>query len=1151
MPIDRCDNKTESTGCELKLTENALLSSKTNHRSLIDYMRNGYAYCRIIIEEGHPVDFIHEEVNAGYEQLTGLKNVVGKKATEVFPGIEKSHPEFIEKHASVAQSGIFQQFELYFEPLASWFDVSVYCPQKGYFVAIFDDISERKNAEEALRKSEERFRTLFENHSATMMIIDPDTGDILDANHAAEDFYGWSVDMLRQMRIQDINTLSPEELTFKLKQCKSSKQNQFSFRHRRADNSVCDVDVFTNTVETDGKTFLYSIIHDITERKRYESLTAFRLRLLQMAETHSVEELLMATIDKKEQDESINNLFEAFSEPILFLDRKGTILFINHALKDQFKNQSKMIPGSNIFHLLSLEHATEQRKKVEEALYTGERLFYENEFEGRIYRHTIYPIPNDDGEITNLLIFIIDVTTLNLSENEILEERVRYRNLFNNLLNGFAYCRMIFKNNHPVDFIHEVVNLNFKKLTGIQAIEGRKMSEVFPGISISNPEFLETLGRVARNNVTERFELYIKTLNKWLDITAYSKQKGYFVMVLTPMKTIKTGNWEWNLENGEMIWSDELRIVNRLDLNESKPSFHAWLQSLVPNERKRTKKAIEQAITKSVTFKIVYHVIDNKDGSIQQLMTHGFPVRDADGLVKRYMGVTIDITEYKNDENTHLVNTNNLTTFLNSCMEPLCSLAIDGTILDANKDFLDLYSADSKSLKGLNFHKLFPRKLEEDRKLKFELVFQTGEPIHFKDMFRTDDHKNDTLEKCIYQISAYPVYHKNNEINSIAVFITGSNIINEDEKTRRQLDKQYQTLIAASPDSIITTTLDGIISSVSDIGLEIFGTQNKVDVIGMPFSIIVYDDNITIINEIFEVTLREGLIQNREILLKKKNDTVYSAEISAALIQDHNGAPLSYMMIIRDISQRKIIESELFHAKRLISLGEMASGIAHEIYQPINNIGLIVDKILMDATKHKWECEKDIKIKSEKIFENILRVQTIIDNIRSFSSTDNNYISSAININKSIRNALLMVSEQCKHKAIILDFKPEEERLLATGNIYKFEQVILNLIKNSIDALEEKKQISKEEFKMKILVKSCYNNNTVTVVVEDNGIGISEKYIEYIMHPFYTTKESGKGTGLGLSISYGIIKEMNGDIKIRSNPVDGTTVIITLPAIFK
>ncbi len=116
-------------------------------------MRNGYAYCQIIYEKGDAVDFIHEEVNKGYEQLTGLKNVVGRKITEVLPGILESNPEFLEKHFRVVETGIPDQFEIYLEALKKWFDISVYSPKKGYFVAMFDDISERKRQEIELEKN--------------------------------------------------------------------------------------------------------------------------------------------------------------------------------------------------------------------------------------------------------------------------------------------------------------------------------------------------------------------------------------------------------------------------------------------------------------------------------------------------------------------------------------------------------------------------------------------------------------------------------------------------------------------------------------------------------------------------------------------------------------------------------------------------------------------------------------------------------------------------------------------------------------------------------------------------------------------------------------------------------------------------------------
>lgn len=255
----------------------------------------------MIYDGQKPIDFIHQEVNTCYESMTGLKNITGRKATEVFPDIEKLYPDFIEKQVRVAQSGIPDRFEIYLEPFSSWFDISVYSPKKGYFVSMIDNITERKKAEQDLRESESRFRKLFQNHSASMMVIDPDSGNIIDANPAAANFYGWSIEELCRMSIMQINTLPPERVRAEMEKSRSCAQNHFSFRHRRANGSIRDVDVFCNKIEIAEKVFLYSIIHDITERTRYEFLITFRLRILQMAETSTVEELLQTTLDEAER----------------------------------------------------------------------------------------------------------------------------------------------------------------------------------------------------------------------------------------------------------------------------------------------------------------------------------------------------------------------------------------------------------------------------------------------------------------------------------------------------------------------------------------------------------------------------------------------------------------------------------------------------------------------------------------------------------------------------------------------------------------------------------------------------------------------------------------------------------------------------------
>jgi len=134
-----------------KRAEQALRESETRYSSLFENMLNGFAYCRMLYKDGGPDDFIYLRVNGAFGKLTGLQDVVGKRVTEVIPGIQQAAPELFEIYGRVARTGIPERCEIYFTPLEIWLDISVYSPQQGYFVAVFDNITERKRAEEKLR----------------------------------------------------------------------------------------------------------------------------------------------------------------------------------------------------------------------------------------------------------------------------------------------------------------------------------------------------------------------------------------------------------------------------------------------------------------------------------------------------------------------------------------------------------------------------------------------------------------------------------------------------------------------------------------------------------------------------------------------------------------------------------------------------------------------------------------------------------------------------------------------------------------------------------------------------------------------------------------------------------------------------------------
>jgi PAS domain S-box-containing protein len=141
---------------ERKRAEEALLKSEQHYRSLFENMLDGFAYCRMLFDDQtHPIDFVYLEVNSAFERLTGLKNVAGKKITEVIPGIKESYPELFEIYGRVALTGQPEKFEIDFKPLKAWFSISVYSMEREYFVAVFDNITERKRAEEQLKKRTE------------------------------------------------------------------------------------------------------------------------------------------------------------------------------------------------------------------------------------------------------------------------------------------------------------------------------------------------------------------------------------------------------------------------------------------------------------------------------------------------------------------------------------------------------------------------------------------------------------------------------------------------------------------------------------------------------------------------------------------------------------------------------------------------------------------------------------------------------------------------------------------------------------------------------------------------------------------------------------------------------------------------------------
>jgi PAS domain S-box-containing protein/putative nucleotidyltransferase with HDIG domain len=259
---------------ERKRVVEVVRDSEERYRSLFENMLDGYAYCKMLFEHGQPRDFVYIDVNPAFETLTGLKDVVGKKVSQVIPGIQESNPELFVIYGRVALTGKPERFETYLPALGIWFSISVFSPKAEHFVAVFDNITERKRAEEALRDSEKRFRALVEYSSDEVSLITAD-GRLLYESPSATPTLGYKPN---QFLGQDIFQLvHPDDLERVRSQFARLAQepgrhlrDQFRLRHSSGEWRWVEA-VGTNLLAEPAVQAIVINYHDITERKLAET----------------------------------------------------------------------------------------------------------------------------------------------------------------------------------------------------------------------------------------------------------------------------------------------------------------------------------------------------------------------------------------------------------------------------------------------------------------------------------------------------------------------------------------------------------------------------------------------------------------------------------------------------------------------------------------------------------------------------------------------------------------------------------------------------------------------------------------------------------------------------------------------------------------
>jgi histidine kinase len=250
-----------------------------------------------------------------------------------------------------------------------------------------------------------------------------------------------------------------------------------------------------------------------------------------------------------------------------------------------------------------------------------------------------------------------------------------------------------------------------------------------------------------------------------------------------------------------------------------------------------------------------------------------------------------------------------------------------------------------------------------------------------------------------------------------------------------------------------------------------------------------------------------------------------------------------------DVTKRLETEQQLIQASKMATLGEMATGVAHELNQPLAVIKTASNFFMRKIKKKESITDDVLQTMAAEINSHVDRASNIINHMRQFGrKSDLNLV--AVDLNTVLKRTFEIFSRQLTLRGIEIALDLRQDLPAVSADPNRLEQVFINLLINARDAIMDRVAAEAErpeKVEKKIFLHTGCDEKQVYVKVCDSGIGVPQPMREKIFEPFFTTKEVGKGTGLGLSISYGIIKDLRGSIKAEANDSGGACFIIAFP----
>ena len=349
------------------------------------------------------------------------------------------------------------------------------------------------------------------------------------------------------------------------------------------------------------------------------------------------------------------------------------------------------------------------------------------------------------------------------------------------------------------------------------------------------------------------------------------------------------------------------------------------------------------------------------------------------------------------------------------------------------------------------------------------------------------------------------------------------------EQKVRETKEYLENILNNSADMIITTDIDTRIVEFNKGGEQMLGYK-KEEVIGRHVEEFYLDKEERL--RLMERVKREGSISVHETRFKRKDGSIVDISLTLSLLRNDSGEVIGTVGISKDITDMKSLEHQLLQSEKLAGIGILASGIAHEINNPLCGIRGMAEIILEEENMETIKEHTDNIIKYSDVAAEI--VKELTGYVRTAEASD----FESVNVNEKLNDAIKISKHSTRFEdvEIITDYQTIP---LIRANSDEIQQVFVNLINNAVQAMNRKGRL---------VLSTMTSGDYVEIKVMDNGPGIPKGHINKIFDPFFTTKEVGKGKGLGLNIVYRIVTKYYGSIEAESEEGKGTTFTLRFPA---